>query len=247
MNISFFEEFPDEFSLKSLNLVKFNTKLFIADYSIEGYKVLVKKIEREYPQVKGFVYWPVLNVREGYWFSPFSVRKALLRSIKELMDTKINFLYDAKLPKMKMSLIFTQFFKHTKNKKYIRGFLSKCGKRAYTVESPMNVLLDNYLFLKIDPKVYGNRIVKMLYSSIFLYSCDKKKRLLKEWKKEYGSKLLVGLGCTAPSITGCKRKISVEKLKEDLKLCEEVGVKEVVIFRLGGLNKEYVDVLEKFI
>ena len=35
--------------------------------------------------------------------------------------------------------------------------------------------------------------------------------------------------------------------KEHLKLCDEIGIKEVVLFRLGGLNKEYLKVIKKFV
>ena len=36
-------------------------------------------------------------------------------------------------------------------------------------------------------------------------------------------------------------------LKMDLSIAQKEGVKNVVLYRLGGLNKNYLGVLEKFV
>lgn len=54
----------------------------------------------------------------------------------------------------------------------------------------------------------------------------------------------IGIGCIAKGIYGNEKILSPEELERDLKILQKSG-KEVVIFRLGGLNKEYVRIIEK--
>ncbi|MEK6846184.1 MAG: hypothetical protein AABY26_05465, partial [Nanoarchaeota archaeon] len=72
--------------------------------------------------------------------------------------------------------------------------------------------------------------------------------LEKEFKrgvKEYGKNYLVALGTIAVGIHGTEPKISLEQLKLDLETAKKCGVKEVVLFRLGGMSREYGEVMRK--
>ena len=171
MKIYFFEEFPNNSTLSKLSLVKFPTKLFLADYSIEGFKLYDKEIRKEYKNVKELIWWPVLNVDEGYWLSPFSKRKALLRLFHQLMNEKIPILWDAELPK-KRSLMFTQFFKSFKNKKLIKSFFKHYKGKIYTAEYLEENRYTAKNCLSFDPKIYGNFKIKMLYSSVHSWMDD---------------------------------------------------------------------------
>jgi len=250
MKIGFFEEYPNSITLKKLNLIKFPTKLYLADYSIYGYKALVQKIKKDYPLAKEFVYWPIVNVKDGYWFSPWTRRKALLRSLHELMNSKTKILWDAEFPKNK-KLFFTQIFKKRKNKKLIKGFFNKEGNRIYTAEyftknKLLNrVLRKNHLFF--NSNIYNNKIIKMMYSSIHSYKKETKEDLLKKEIKKHGNRLLVGLGVTAKGMTKREKLITPQALEEDLELCKKLNIKEIVIYRLGGLNKDYIKVINKFV
>jgi hypothetical protein len=62
-------------------------------------------------------------------------------------------------------------------------------------------------------------------------------------KKDYA----IGLGVLARGILGNEPILSSENLEKDLKFVEDCGFKKVIIFRLGGLNKQYVQVLNKFV
>ena len=57
---------------------------------------------------------------------------------------------------------------------------------------------------------------------------------------------MVALGTIAVGITGNEPILNPEELARDLKIAKNNGINEVVIFRLGGLNKEYVDVIKKY-
>ena len=133
MKIYFFEEFPNDSSLSKLSLVKFPTKLIIADYSIEGFNLYDKEIRSKYKNVKELIWWPLLNMDEGYWFSPFSRRRALLRTFHHLLNKNIPIMWDAEFPK-KRFLMFSQLFKVMKNIQLIRSFFKKYKGKIYTAE-----------------------------------------------------------------------------------------------------------------
>ena len=65
--------------------------------------------------------------------------------------------------------------------------------------------------------------------------------------KERGSQFVLGLGTIATGVQGNEPLLSKKSLKRDLTLAKNLGVREVVIFRLGGLNKKYKEVLEEFV
>lgn len=239
MKVYFFEEYPTKKNLDKLDLVDFNTKLFIADYSIEGFKAITKQIKNNF--VKESIYWPLLNIKEGYWFSAFSKRKAMLRSFNELNNTKIKIMLDLELPMLTKKLFFTQFFKSFKNKKYILGFIKKYYRRIYTGE----YFFDSKKFgLSINE---GQKVIKMMYSSMLKVNNKEKRKKLIKLKEKYGKNLLIGLGCIGVGVLGNEKQITIEELERDFKLCRDLGIQEVVIFRLGGLNKEYLKVIKKFI
>jgi len=247
MLISFFEEFPSTSNLKKLDLIKFPTKLYLADYSIEGYKQYKKELK--YNNLKEIIWWPVLNRHEGYWLSPFSKRKALLRTFHHLLNEKIPILWDAELPKNRI-LLFTQILKFSKNKKLIRNFFKKYKGEIYTAEYAYSNSLTNKLFdyiaLFFNPNKYNNKIIKMFYTSMNPLEEIFIKSELEKGVKKYNSKFLVGLGVIATGIRGDEPLISPEQLERDLKICKDSGIKEVIIFRLAGLNEKYLKVINKF-
>ena len=65
--------------------------------------------------------------------------------------------------------------------------------------------------------------------------------------KKYGNNLQVGLGTIATGILGNEPILSPKGLDRDLKEMKKIGIKEVVIFRLGGLNQEYKKIIKKTI
>ena len=72
------------------------------------------------------------------------------------------------------------------------------------------------------------------------------------WKNKIGgikdkTDYSISLGTIAHGINGDEPILSSGNLEEDLEFVKTSGFKKVIIFRLGGLNKEYINVLEKFI
>ncbi|MBU1631900.1 MAG: hypothetical protein KJ580_01700, partial [Nanoarchaeota archaeon] len=88
-------------------------------------------------------------------------------------------------------------------------------------------------------------VIKMLYHSMLPFSDNLFRRELEEGKKEFGNNYLAGFGTIAKGIMGWEPILSPENLRNDLDIAKKAGVKEVVIFRLGGLNKEYVKFIKE--
>jgi hypothetical protein len=242
MKIWFFEEFPDSLSFKNLGLIDFDCGLVLADYSTEGYNVLKKEVKNKY--VKDFMYWPIINKKDGYWFNRFSKRKAMLRSMDEMLDFKEKIMLDLELPVLNKKLFFTEFFKSFKNKKYLKLFIEKKEDQIYTGEYFYEMPFSKILSLRFKGE---HKIIKMMYSSMMGVKRYARVNRLKFLKKEFGDRLCIGLGVIGSGVLNNEKQLSVELLERDLEDCQRVGIKEVFIFRLGGLNKKYVKIIKKFI
>ena len=90
------------------------------------------------------------------------------------------------------------------------------------------------------------KIIKMLYHSLHHFNEKFLIAELRRGRQEFGDNYLVGLGTIAVGIGGDEPLLSPQQLKSDLELAEKTGINEVIIFRFGGLNKEYVQVLHEF-
>lgn len=245
MMISFFEEFPDKNALSKLKLINFPTKLYLGAKSLEEFLKLKKQVKNK--QVKEIIYWPILEKKEGYWISPFSQRKALLRIFSELKNQKIPVMLDLELPtRWKPSLYLTQLLNFCRNKKLIQNFIHNYPGQVYLAEYyPEGKWKEKIMqFLGIHFKSPKVKVIKMLYHSMHHFKEAFLRKELLRGKAEFGNNYLIGLGTIAKGIDGNEPILSAELLARDLKLAQECGIKEVVVFRLGGLNKEYLKVLK---
>ena len=90
---------------------------------------------------------------------------------------------------------------------------------------------------------YNNtKTIKMFYSSMHHFS---KEFLKKEFNTANERKYLIALGTISSGIHGNEPSMSLKILKRDLIIAKQAGIKEIIIFRLGGLNKSYKKVLTK--
>lgn len=240
MIISFFEEYPTKENLDKLKFVKWKTKLYIGAKSYSDFLRIKKGINAK--NVEEIIYWPLLDVKEGYWISPFAKRSALKRIFEEV---KGPFMIDAELPTTKNPLLFlTQFVNFFRNRKLIRQNCSGAYVAEYYPVGRLKEMIMSFFGLHYDPK-YGNKIIKMMYHSMHSFSKDNVFRMLKKGVEEYGDKYLVAYGTLAVGEKGTEPILSTEQLKMDLGIAKEVGIGEVVMYRLGGMNKEFADVMSK--
>lgn len=250
MKISFFEEFPSTTVLHKCKDIRLPFKLILADYSYDSFKLYKKSLEsNEYCQE--VIYWPLLYKHDGYWFSAVANRKGMQRVFDGLKDKKVPIMLDLEFPRER-KLIWQNFFQRGKNKKLINDFISEYKGDVYCCEYfPTNK------FFKFLQKVFGLYVnvnkftnvkkIKMLYTSMHYFPEKFLQKELEGYVKEYGDKLVIGLGTIAHGINKNEPILTPEQLKEDLWLCKICGVKEVVIYQLEGLNEDYLKVLREYI
>ncbi|MCD4666513.1 hypothetical protein K8R47_01740 [archaeon] len=246
MIINFYEEFPDEKSLSKIKLVKFPSKLVIAAQNIKEFKRIKKKIKNK--NIKEIIWWPILTNEEGYWLSPFSSRKAIKRIIEEAKKSKETIMWDAELPRNKI-LILKNFHQQPLNKSTIKNFFKEYGNKIYTSEYfPEKIHLE-ILGLSFNPKKYNNKMIKMIYPSLnpILTRDFIKEEILTGIKKYGKNNFLIGLGLISSGVEKSKKFLTPNELEELLETCELFGIKEVFIYRLGGLNKHYIQKIKRFV
>ena len=247
MIISFYAEFPTKKSLEKIDLIKFPTKLYIAATSLKQFKIIKKSITSKY--VKEIAYWPILKKEEGYWLSPFSKRKALKRVINELEGTSVPVLWDAELPTHQYpSLYLTQLPNFFANRRLIRKFV-KSHKKVYVAEYFfVNKFIEEiFTILGISfPPKYNTYPMRMAYSSMHDFGSYIMNREIKKGKERFKNRFIIAFGVLAKGALGWEKPITVELLERDIKLARKHKINEVGIYRLGGLNKEYIKLLEKY-
>lgn len=259
MLISFFEEFPTRGNLAKAKLITWPAKLYIAAPSVKEFKKAVSSIKKSVNSrnIQEFIYWPILKKEEGYWISPFSSRNALDRIFRELEEEgrrkgvkKIPVMLDLELPTTQNPLLyFTQLPCFPGNKRRIRHFMENYPGEAYQCEyfpagnrsrTMLEMLGLHYVLAR------KTKIIKMLYTSMHFIPDDLFREELRQGKKKWGRNFVVGLGVLVPGVMGNEKTLTNEQLARDLRLCKEAGVKEVIVYRLGGLKKEYGKVMREF-
>ena len=243
MNIEFYEEFPSNKSLEKLKLVKFKTRLFLAAKSIKEFQEFEKQAKKIKKGVE-IAYWPI--VENSYWISPFSNTKDLIKLFKDLEKIKNHLLIDLELPLAKRwKMYFKNILHLKKNKKIIKEFMERNKKRITTAEYPLAFISKIMKFIGLNYNIKTEKSI-MWYSSMMPKSLNKKiKKNLKNIKnkKTYS----ISLGTLAIGILGNEKILSPEKLEKDLEFVKKAGFKKVIIFRLEGINKKYLQVINKFI
>ena len=97
-------------------------------------------------------------------------------------------------------------------------------------------VVPNFLDFLQNKNLKAKERIKMCYSEAAL------KILGKSFAKK-GFK--IGLGCIATGIYGDEKTISPEKLGKEISRAKAYNANEVIIFRLGGLNEEYISEIKK--
>lgn len=245
MQISFFEEFPTKKNLEKLKLINWPAKLYFAARSLNEFEKIKSKITNK--KIKEYIYWPILKKKEGYWVSPFSKRKALLRIFDELKNRRTAVMLDLELPTTKNPFLYlTQLFNFKRNKTLISNFINDYKGIIYLAEYyPEGQRKDK--ILELLGLHYHNKklkIIKMLYHSLHNFKEEFIKEELKRGKADHKNNFLVALGTIAQGINKNERLLPAEQLKKDLRLAKKAGINEVIIFRLGGLDHKYIKIMK---
>ena len=245
MQISFFEEFPTDANLKKIKLITWNTKLYIAARSVEEFNAIRKKIKNRY--VKEIIYWPILEKNEGYWISPFAKRKALDRLFNEVKEKNIPIILDAELPFSRNPwLMLTQIPHFFRNKRKIQNFVQSYPRLTvveYYQIGKIKEWLLQALGLSFLPGKY--QLVKMAYHSMRKANYIQLEKMVQQRKKEYRN-VNLAFGTIAIGIQGNEPLLTLEQLKKDMDFAKKMKINEIILFRLGGLDKKYGGILKKY-
>ncbi|PIZ50515.1 hypothetical protein COY27_07010 [Candidatus Woesearchaeota archaeon CG_4_10_14_0_2_um_filter_33_13] len=248
MLISFFEEFPTKENLSKLELIDWPTNLYLATTSLEDFLKIKASIKNKF--VKDIIYWPILRRIEGYWISPFSSRKALLRIFNELKGKKVPIMLDLELPTTRNPLLYiTQGVNFCKNKRLINMFIREYSGQIYLAEyypegEKQEQILEQFGLHYNTPTV---KIIKMVYHSLHDFN---KEFIINEIKRGQKSKInnfLLGYGLISPGINQKEPVLSLKRLKEDLLIAKKNKLNEVIIFRLAGLDKNYKKIISEIL
>lgn len=88
-------------------------------------------------------------------------------------------------------------------------------------------------------------MIKMMYHSMHRFDEKGVRMRLQEGKERWGARFLIGYGTLAVGIAGDEPRLTYSQLQKDLALAKEEGIKEAVLYRLGGLTKAYARVLRE--
>jgi len=258
MRINFYEEFPNPDNLSKAELINFPSTIYIAGRSLNEFFVYRDMLYDINPSIEA-AYWPVLN--DSYWISPFSQTYELqnlildLESYNESRRLKVHL--DLELPGKKYIKNNIQNLSFFKNKGLIEKIFLNAEEyniEIYTGEYPSSSILDDFIWkilgISYSPLKFYHKKTIMFYSSFFVKKPFLKKmtgRYIVSQHNRYDDKLQVALGAIDMGRSGKGPLISPEQLDKDLKFSYDIGINTATIFRLGGLNESYINVIEKYL
>jgi hypothetical protein len=235
-------------------LIDFQSRIYIAAKNFkefEKYKKEVLKINKKLD----VGWWPIFE--KSYWISPFSYTFELKKLIGELekrsRKEKLRLMVDLELPFLNRKLFLINLFKFFRNKRLIKRIFKNQNEfnlEILTSEYPFGNsiirFLMGFLGVSYSTERYGHKIISMYYTSMLKEFFKKSIRgFISGFKNK--KNLVIGLGTIAVGVFGNEPILSDEKLKEDLNFCKENKIDNVVIFRLGGLNDNYLKVVKGFV
>ncbi len=257
MRVDFFEEFPNEKNLEKLKLINFDSTLYLASKSLSQFESIKERIKKINSEIE-IAYWPVLE--KSYWISPFSYTYELKNLYDELAknsrEKPLKILIDLELPFLNKKLFLFNLFSFFRNKKIIEKIFRDSKKLNLDILTAEYPIATDFMQRKLEwlgvsypIERFPHKKIVMFYSSMIKnkFVLEKIKSHIKKRAEELGDKLQVGLGTIARGILGDEPILSPKKLDKDLSFCKKQNIDTVVIFRLGGLNNDYLKIIKKYL
>ncbi|MBI5871517.1 hypothetical protein HZB88_00330 [archaeon] len=247
--ISFFEEFPNETTLEKITQIDFDTRIYVAARNLLEFQNYEEEYKSRNERIREVIYWPILEKEEGYWFSPWSEPEALKRVFEEVKEredkTKLEVLLDLEPPLQRARLFSFRDFRQ--NKEYITNFVRMAEDYNVSISTVEKSCIPDWILeplgLSFAPEEYKNKKIKMYYSSYRrrvlpgLIVDKLYERKVEQYAKK---KIHLGIGLIAPGIHNETHSISPENLQREIEIASKQGIEEVIIFRLDGLNDDYL-------
>lgn len=246
LEINFFEEFPEEGELQRAELVDFRSTVFIAASSVDAYDEYKAELADINPELEPG-YWPVLE--NSYWISPFADTDELTELFEEIRSFEDPVCLDLELPLLEPSLFFQNISRVRTNKTLISNFIQETETEIVTAEYPPAPILSSLygaLGISYESEQFGHTRCLMYYTSMVPDAVDRRLATYVERTARTDADVAVGLGTIASGVLGDESILTPEGLEQDLQRMVDADIEAVSIFRLGGLDEEYVDVLGQF-
>ena len=153
------------------------------------------------------------------------------------------------MPTLNKKLFFLNFLSFFRNKKIIQNIF-KSSRRLniciVTAEYPVARKLLRLLGVSYNPEKYPHKKALMMYSS-FIKNREARQNIRNSVAEQNKKcKLIAGLGTIAVGIFGNEPILSPAELDEDLAFLRNNKIENAVIFRLAGLNEEYIKVIKNY-
>jgi len=268
MRINFFEEVSlDPKETSKATLLDFPSTVFLAAHSFDQFAGLREWLRRINPKLEAG-YWHVAE--ESRWLSPFSYPSEIenvLNETERIKEKGLKILLDLELPfKNPMNFMFMRPFS-AENKKKLKNLfysLKNNNIEILTAEwTPVGKSSDiamNIFGTSYSIRRHPHKRIRMYYSSLLYPIKADDDRTLKHKKKleirmknflinereKYGGLVQIGLGITAQGVYN-EPLIKPEDLERDLEFARSAGFDTATIFRVGGLNEDYMKVIKKYV
>lgn len=258
------EEYPTDENLSKLELFDFPIDVIIPALTIKEFEERKREIKQSNANIDRVGYW-TLFPDDTYWLSAWQEPQKLERKLSEFRERgqeseEFYLVWDAEPPRSKPPFIpiwspkpFYFWYNVEKIQKFIKEAPKKYNIKIATGELPSTLPLWSEKKLEECGLAfnYGQIKGKMLYTSFGLIPPGKwilRQFLRKEIRKfkDYQGEFAIGTGCTAKGAWGKEPIMSLNDLKKDLDIFKEEKVKTAFIYRLGGLNEDYINLIRQY-
>lgn len=245
--IIFWSEFPDKVNWKkALKLIDFKSEIYIAVKNKKEFLKYEKKIKSKHVSLCA---WPILNKKEGYWFSGLTSKESIDK-LKEFKAMKIKIDLEPPIPPFNYNNIkiiywlFRMYFKKAKNKDYLKAiiyWLANNKTKILVNEFPLPKWYLEKLGITIEKKK-NMTLQLMMYTSPpgeFLSSIVRwyNKLILKK-ALEKNKNMVASIGLVGPGILETEGYYkSTKEFYKDLKMVQSTGLKNVTIYSIDAILK----------
>ncbi len=254
MRIDYFEEFFGADTLEWIRRVPGPSRLILAAPNFVAFREMEKQIQNARADVT-VAYWPI--VPRSYWISPFSFCSDIESFVRDLESagTGDAVMFDLELPILNKKLFLQNLPGFFAKKQIIRQTMQRLSARNVHVSSAeypppgrITSALLRFLGVSFSPMAIPYTRIVMYYTSMIpkgWISSNVRSQVRRDARR-YGARFQAGVGPIALGILGDEPVLPPAELENDLAFLQDAGVGTAVVFRLGGLNEDYIRVIESF-
>jgi hypothetical protein len=251
VRIDFFEEYPDAENLAPAALLAAPATIYLAAPSLAGFRAAAARLAGVNAELEP-AWWPVLP--RSYWISPFAAADELERLRLTLIGAPpLTVLLDLELPWVRPHRLALGLLGFRRGRRAVRRLIdeaSLAGHRVVTAEYPPAGPLTARAWELLGvayPGAAPHLRLPMCYSSL-IPTRALRRRLragVVGLARRHPGRVGVGLGTIGRGALQREPLLSPQGLARDLERFADTGVVNATVFRLGGLDERYAEVLRR--